>query len=119
MFVYYLNIPLNQTGVEEFESYDDEMPNVHTVELSASEYQLLRRSNGLFSMFDQEFGIFIDVCEEERIELSQLDQAIEMTEKKMKKSRDELETEAINKVLQSLQVAKESATFWEIDIYLE
>ena len=119
MFVYYVNIPLNLAGIEEFESYAEEMPNVYTVELTEAEYKILRKPKGLFSLFDQSLGTIIDVCEEERIEKEQLDQAIKLTEELMKKTKDDLEIRAIEKIMQSLEVAYQAQTFWEIDIYLE
>ena len=42
MFVYYLNVPQNMAGIEEFESYDEEMPNVKTFELTQEEYDILK-----------------------------------------------------------------------------
>ena len=34
MFVYYINVPLNEKGIEEFETYDEEMVNVKIFELT-------------------------------------------------------------------------------------
>ena len=33
MFVYYINVPINEKGVEELDTYDEEMKNVKTFEL--------------------------------------------------------------------------------------
>ena len=119
MFIYYVNVPLNDSGIEEFESCAEEMPNVYTEELSEEEYKVLRKPNGLFQLFDQTFGIIIDVCEEERIEKNQVEKAIELAENRLKKIKNPIEISAINKMLQALIVARESETFCEIDIYLE
>lgn len=119
MFVYYLNVPLNKRGIEEFDSYDEKMINVKTIELSAEEYSSLRAKGGLFDRFDSEFGTLIDVCEEERIANEQLPMAISLTEKKIKKVTTGSEQTGCQKVLEALKTAIDSETFLEIDIYLE
>ncbi len=119
MFVYYLNVPINDSGISEFEGYSEEMPNVRTFELTEKEYLFLKRPNGLFQKFDTEFGTIIDVCEEERLAFENLPKAIEYTEKAIKKASQEIEISALSKVKDSLTLAKESGTFWEIDIYVE
>jgi hypothetical protein len=119
MYVYYINVPLNEEGMKEFESYDEEMPNVETFELVKEEYDLLRKKGGLFDKLDAELGIIIAVCEEERIEFSQLEKAITITETYCKKKLSEQEKKACGIIAESLKTAKNSGTFWEIDIYLE
>ena len=118
MILYYINVPLNDVGVQEFETYDEDMENVKTFELSEEEYMLLRNPGGLFERFDKSFGILIDVCEEERINLSDIDKALEIVDSIPQKRTDVFKT-AIGKVKESLSLAKESQTFWEIDIYVE
>ncbi len=119
MFVYYLNVPINDSGISEFEGCSEEMPNVRTFELTEDEYLFLRKPNGLFQKFDSEFGTIIDVCEEERLDFVNLLKAIEYTEKAIKKAKQEVKISALSKVKDSLKLAKESGTFWEIDIYVE
>ncbi len=117
MFVYFINVPLNKDGMNEFELYEDEMPNVKTFELTEEDYNVLRKPNGLFSKIDGEVGTIIDICEEERIEIENIPKAIAIVKKY--KSKDENEKNACKIVLESLQLAYESQTFWEIDIYLK
>ncbi|SDW58657.1 hypothetical protein SAMN05216391_11193 [Lachnospiraceae bacterium KHCPX20] len=119
MFVYYLNVPVNSEGVEEFESYSETMPDVKTFELTEEEYLFLRKPNGLFQKFDATFGTIIDVCEEERITFEQLPVALELTEYALKIAKDQHEKSAIEKMRDSLVLAIESETFMEIDIYVE
>lgn len=119
MYVYFINVPMNEHGVEEFETYDDVMPNVKTYELTEKEYNSLRKANGLFDRFDSELGTIIDVCEEERIELSDIDRAIQIAEHYMKKLKDDTEISGCEKIIESLKAAKAAGTFWEIDIYLD
>ncbi len=119
MFVYYMNVPLNKTGVEEFEGYDEEMPNVKTFELTQEEYDVLRQPKGLFHVFDDKFGTIIDVCEEERIDNENLNEALQYANKMLSKKKDDITDKAIKKVIDSLECAIKAGTFWEIDIYLE
>ncbi|MBO4391055.1 MAG: hypothetical protein J5825_09400 [Lachnospiraceae bacterium] len=119
MFLYYINVPLNEEGIREFEAYDEKMAHVKTYELFDEDYALLRKNGGLFDLFDKELGTFIDFCEEERIELDQLDHAILLVQKYLRKSLDERESKACELILESLNTAKTSGTFWEIDIMLE
>nr|WP_027871452.1 hypothetical protein [[Eubacterium] cellulosolvens] len=117
MFVYYINVPLNIKGMREFEAYEDEMPNVKTFELTQEEYEYLRKTQGLFSEFDEKFGTIIDVCEEERISFDDLPEALCIAKEHLKKSKTG--KCAIEKVIESLECAIESRSFWEIDIYLD
>ena len=71
MFLYYMNVPLNEMGINEFESYDEEMRNVRTFELTQEEYEALRQPKGLFERFDEKFGTIIDVCEEELLKMQE------------------------------------------------
>ncbi len=119
MFVYYLNVPQNITGIEEFENYNEEMPNVKTFELTQEEYEILRRPKGLFQIFDEKFGTIIGVCEEERIGSDDLEEALQLANTMLSKQKNDLAIKAIGKVIDSLKSAIEAETFWEIDIYLE
>lgn len=119
MFVYYMNVPQNITGIEEFESFDEEMPNVKTFELTQEEYEILRQPKGLFQSFDEKFGTIIDVCEEERIDSDDLEEALQLSNTMLIKQKNDLAIKAIGKVIDSLESAIEAGTFWEIDIYLE
>lgn len=119
MFVYYINVPMNQKGIDEFENYESEMPNVQSAELTEDEFYFLRKQNGLFSRFDDECGTIIDTCEEERIEFEYLDNAIQATKDFLKQTSDEKEKKLFNKILELLNLAKNSNTFFEIDSYVE
>ena len=119
MFVYYMNVPLNKIGIEEFEGYDEEMTNVKTFELTQEEYDILRQPKGLFQEFDERFGTIIDVCEEERIVNENLKEALQSANKMLNKQKNDIAEKAIKKVIDSLECAIQAGTFWEIDIYLE
>jgi hypothetical protein len=120
MFAYYINVPLNENGIAELESYDKDMKNVRTFELTESEYECLRKKNGVFEQFDSKFGTIIDVCEEERIDISNIDSALEISRVFKSKGRKNSENSAAyTKLIESLETAKCAGTFWEIDIYLE
>ncbi|MCR5719029.1 MAG: hypothetical protein K6F84_00550 [Lachnospiraceae bacterium] len=119
MFVYYLNVPLNETGVQELESYDDELANVKTFELSDMEYESLRKKDGLFERFDSELGTIIDVCEEEVIKTEQIPHAIDILENHLESVKDKTERESCIKIMEALKMARDADTFLEIDIYLE
>lgn len=119
MFVYFINVPMNEKGISEFEGYAEEMPNVKTFSLSQEEYDALRQPNGLFQDFDKKFGIYIDVCEEERINEGDLPEALLIAKKHYSKKNSETVQNGINKVIESLEFAISCKTFWEIDIYLE
>lgn len=119
MFVYYINVPLNEEGVYEFEQYDEIMKNVRTFELSEEEYEYLRMPKGLFEIYDVKFGTFIDVCEEERIEKAGLHEALEYAKQMYTETKVEVGKSALCKVIESITCAIRAETFWEIDIYLE
>ncbi len=117
MFVYFINVPMNEKGIEEFESYDEIMSNVKTFELTEGEYMALRVKGGLFAKFDKKFGTIIDVCEEERIDYEDIETAVDITNNH--KPKNEIERGAIEVIKESLGLALNAHTFWEIDIYLE
>ncbi len=118
MHVYYMNVPKNEKGIDEFENYDETMANVETFELTEEEFEsLFFGKDCLFKKFDKSFGTIIDYCEEERIEPEDIADAYEMACKY--KARSEVEKSALKKVIDSLKLAKDSKTFWEMDIYTE
>lgn len=119
MFVYYINVPLNEAGINEFENYDEVMKNVKTFELTKEEYEYLRKPKSLFQIYDEKFGTIIDVCEEERIGNENLEEALQYANKQFKKHKSELADVALQKIIDSMECAIKSRTFWEIDIYLE
>lgn len=119
MFVYYINVPVNDAGIAEFENYDDVMENVKTFELTKDEYEYLRKPGGLFQVYDERFGTLIDVCEEERIENENLKEALRFAYKIFDKCKSEIAEIALRKVIDSLKCAIQADSFWEIDIYLE
>lgn len=117
MFVYYINVPMNEKGIKEFENYDEEMSNVKTFELTEDEYVSLRTGkDSLFSKFDEKLGTIIDVCEEERIDSKKLLEANELISDH--KAKSDVEKSALEKVAASIKLAIDSKTFWEIDIFL-
>lgn len=119
MFVFYMHVPLNETGINEFDNYDEEMHNVKTFELSQEEYEALRQPKGLFEKFDEKFGTIIDVCEEERIDKVNLAEALQLTNKLLEKHKNETTDRALKKGIDSLECAIQADTFWKIDIYME
>ncbi len=118
MFVYNINVPLNDEGVKELEDMYSEMPNVKLFDLSFEEYSFLRKSNGLFCKFNKAFGCLIDACEEEIIEYSNLEKALEIVKVERKKTSNREEMSALDKIENSLRLALESNTLWEIEIFL-
>ncbi len=117
MFAHYINVPMNEKGIEEFESYAEEMANVKTFELTEKEYTSLRSGkDSIFSKFDEKLGTIIDACEEERIDLDKLSEAYELVSKH--KPKTDTEKTALSKVRESVKLAIDSKTFWEIDIFL-
>lgn len=118
MYKYYINVPINQQGVEEFESYSEVSQNIKTYELTENEFDVLRKKNGLFSIFKKELGTIIDYCEEERIECEQLDYAIALTSNYLDKVIERSEKDVCVALLELLKTAKASGTFLEIDIFL-
>ena len=117
MIIYNINVPQNDMGIIEIDEFDEEMYNVKTFELTEDEYLFLRKPGGLFSKFDKTFGTIIDVCEEERIPLEQLPEALELTDKEFKNKSD-VGVRALTKVRKSIISAIDAKTFWEIDIFL-
>ena len=105
MFVFYMNVPLNETGINEFDNYNEEMHNVKTFELSQEEYEALRQPKGLIEKFDEKFGTIIDVCEEERIDKVNLAEALQLTNKLLEKHKNETTDRALKKVIDSLECA--------------
>ncbi len=117
MFVYYINVPTNEEGIKEFENYDEDMSNVKTFELTEDEYISLRAGeDALFGKFDEKLGTIIDVCEEERIDFDKLLEASDLISNH--KSKTEIEKTALLKVSESIKLAIDSKTFWEIDVFL-
>ena len=117
MYVYYLNVPLNEKGIREFETYDEIGANVKTFELTEEEFTSLFRRGKLFDILDKKYDTIIDRCEEERIEFKDLADAVLTVEQYLQKVKDPIEKSATKKVLESLKLALDSNTFWEIDVY--
>ena len=118
MFLYYINVPLNRLGIQEFENYQEGMPNVRTFKLSELEYNQLRKQNGLFDKFHKAFGIIIARCEDERLNLEDIPRAIRIAENQLKKAADEAEVYGCQTILYSLRTALEAQTFWDINVSL-
>ncbi len=118
MFIYNINVPLNEEGIRELNTLDDNMSNVTTFELNEQQYDYLRKPAGLFSKFDKHFGTIIDACEEERILKDNLDRAVFLVREERKRIKSK-EEETLNVIEESLNLTKRSGTFWEIDIFLE
>lgn len=118
MFAYFINIPTNEKGIHELESFDPDMANVRSFELYEEDYLFLINKNGLFSTFNDKLGTLIDECEEEIINMDQINEAIDITNLFIKKTDIPYEKSLYNKILRSLEIAKSSNTFWEIDIFL-
>ncbi len=116
-YVYYMNVPRNEKGMDEIEYLDETMANVETFELTEEEFEsLFFGKDSLFTKFDKSFGTIINYCEEDEIKPEDIADAYEMACKH--KAKSEIEKKALNKVIDSLKLAKDSKTFWEIEIYL-
>lgn len=118
MFKYYINVPMNEDGLEEFESFAEETPNVYSVELTKDEYAVLSSANGLFKEYYKAFGIIIDVCEEEDIDIDEIDQAIEITKQYLTKVKNATEKSGVEKVMKALKMGKEAGYYVEFNFFL-
>lgn len=120
MFAYYINTPLNAKGVYELENCYEEMPDVYTEELTDEEYMKLSLSEcSLFEEFGKRFDVFIDVCEEERILNSQVQEAMQIVLRKKAKTTDSAEQSGLEKVLRVLEKALAAGSFVEFDFHLD
>lgn len=118
MFKYYINVPMNEKGLEEFETFAEDTPNVYSVELTKDEYVVLSAANGLFKEYYKAFGIIIDVCEEEDIDIDEIDQAIEITKQYLTKAKNAAEKSGVEKVMQALEMGKEAGYYVEFNFFL-
>lgn len=119
MYLFCMNVPMNQAGIEEYENYEEDMKNVKTFELSENEFNIANKKGGLFKKFNEAFGIIIDYSEEERIEREDLNEAILIAEKEKSHAESQDEITTMDKVIDSLRYAKECETFWEIEVFLK
>ena len=71
----YINIPLNDTGIEEHERFDVEMSNVFSVALSWNDYNEL---NSVFALWNHRFHIIIDIFEEEVMDSDDVEEAMKI-----------------------------------------
>lgn len=100
----YLNIPLNNDGIAEHESFNLEMKNIFTIELSEAEYTLLI---DIFYEMNKKFNIIIDIFEEEVLKNDNVADAIKLLSKHISESSNPDLIEAANKVMTALAKAKE------------
>ena len=79
----FLNVPLNSTGMLEYETNDPVWNNVFTVELSDIEYE---RLNSVFNDWNDKFDILIDIFEEETLNQENAQEAMEILERHIEKN---------------------------------
>ena len=79
----YLNVPLNSTGMLEYETNDPVWNNVFTIELSDIEYELLDR---VFNDWNHKFHIIIDIFEEETLNPENAQEAMEILKRHIEKN---------------------------------
>ncbi len=110
---------MHDTGPKDSESYEEEMSDAKTFELTEPEYNYLRCGNGcLFGIFDAKYGTIIDKGEEERIEREYLNSALLDAKDFPLDKNDLITVSAIQKIISSLELAINANSFWEIDSYI-
>ena len=79
----FLNVPLNNFGLIEYDSDDPEWNNVFTVELSHDDYDKLFY---VFNDWNDKFDILIDIFEEETLNPENAQEAMEILERHIEKN---------------------------------
>lgn len=108
--VCYVNVPVNELGVTEHESWDMEWEHVVTFELSRAEFDLLYR---IFADWDKMFHILIGIYEEEILEARHVGEALEILRKHNACHLKETDKEyfaASAKLEEALELAERSST---------
>ena len=101
----FLNVPLNEKGIEEHDTFDPDMPNVFTVILSDDEYYAI--DNVVFTEWNKKFNIIIDIFEEETLEAEHTREAMEILDKHISESNDSQFLSAAGKLNEALAKAVE------------
>ena len=112
-FTHQIMVPNNKSKVEAADGYAEETEDVKIFTLSQAEYDYLRKTGGLFELFDKNFGTIIDDCEEDRLSYDQVVQALEIT-RRFENDQTPNTTPGLDIVIQSLEYAKSIGVFWEI-----
>ena len=112
-FTHCIMVPNNKAKVEAADGYAEEMEDVKIFTLSQAEYESLRKTGGLFELFDKTFGTIIDDCEEDRLSYNQVIQALEIT-RRFENDQTPSAISGLDIVVQSLEYAKSIGVFWEI-----
>ena len=79
----FLNVPLNDAGMLEYDNNDPEWNNVFTVELTHVEYHILWR---VFNDWNDKFDILIDIFEEETLNPENAQEAMVILERHIEKN---------------------------------
>ena len=100
--IYFINVPINQQGIEERESWDELMPNVRTFELTTTEYDRLIK---VFNVWNKAFDLFIDSFEEEEMQAEDVPEALSLLDEFINKSDSSEFLAAVQKLKSGLQLA--------------
>ncbi len=76
----FLSVPLDAQGLSDYDNWSDSNGHIYTVELSVSEYEALIE---VFTKWNAEFGILIDIFEEETITANNAKRALEILQQQM------------------------------------
>ena len=79
----FLNVPLNDAGMLEYDNNDPEWNNVFTVELSHDDYDKLFY---VFNDWNDKFDILIDIFEEETLNPENAQEAMEILKRHFEKN---------------------------------
>lgn len=76
----FLSVPLDAQGLSDYDNWSDSDGHIYTVELTVSEYEVLSE---VFAKWNTEFGILIDIFEEETIAVNNVKRALEILQQHM------------------------------------
>ena len=81
----FLSVPLDEQGLSDYDNWSDSDGHIYTVELTLSEYEALTE---VFTKWNAEFGILIDIFEEETITSNNTKRALEILQQHMDFNQD-------------------------------
>lgn len=112
-FTHQILVPDSAEQVSRADGYFEELANALVFSFTQNEYDLLRRSGGLFDVYDKKFGTIIDDCEEDRILQQDVDRALNYTCEFLSRLSDPAECSAVARVCEALQFARNRNVFCE------
>jgi len=107
----YLNVPLNETGIQDHE-YDTDMSNIYTVTLDTKEYDLL---SDVFHEWNQKFDIIIDIFEDETLNAASCSEAMIILDNHINQNNNE----DFRKAAQKLKLALSKAIQLNMPLFLD